>query len=142
STTLFRSRHVVSVETNRLSDDRRGAREARLPELVRDDGDRFGARLRRLLGTEKAAERRTQAARREVVAGDEHPVAALDAARFADVERNHPERERLLDRSDPLAQIAVFEPRHADVHARLVARLDEMEGRGVANTGQRTEEDG
>ena len=87
------------------------AAEARLPVVVRDHDHRRRAGLLDLVGAEEAAERGRQAERGEVVVGHEQAARALDAAALADVERNHPEGDQPVDRAQPLAQVAVLEPR-------------------------------
>src|SRR4030095_16061920 len=83
------------VDATRRADECERRAEPRLPEIVRDDGDRLAAGVGCFIGSKEAAERGLHAERRKIIAGDELTVDADRAARFAQRERRHAEGEQL-----------------------------------------------
>ncbi len=132
--------HAI-VDAHRAADNRRIAAEPRLPVVVPDDEHRLAAGTRDLVGADQTAERGAQPERAEIIAGDEQAVGALHLSRRADGQRRHAKRDRIGKRAQPLAQVAVFTPRHAGIGPGIGQRLDEKQAARMRDAGQRPQHD-
>jgi len=116
------------------------AAEPRAPAVVGDDGDRRAARPRGVVRRDQLSKLGAQAEAGEEVSGDELPVHALGPAALAEIHRRHPEGDEIAERRHPLADVAIFRPRHARVRARVGAWLDQLKVRAARDARQRLED--
>ena len=88
---------------------------------------RFYSDLLGFISTDEAAGRGRQAQRSEVIAGDEKRRRPLRAAGRADVQRNHPERNQIVERTEALDEVPILGPRRTRAEGGIGDRLDQVE---------------